>query len=31
MLQNATEYKSVKLSPDQDVNIQVISNKWKSI
>ena len=28
---NDTEYKSVKLTPDHDVNIQVTSSKWKSI
>ncbi len=28
---NGTEYKSVKLIPDHDVNIQVTSSKWESI
>ena len=27
---NNTEYKSVKITPDSDTIIEVISNRWKS-
>ena len=29
--ENGTEYKSLKIIPDSDINIQITSNKWKSI
>ena len=28
--ENNTEYKSVKITPDSDIIIEVTSNRWKS-
>ena len=29
--ENGTEYKSVKITPEDDIKIQVISSRWKLI
>ena len=29
-IENSTEYKSVKITPDRDTTIEVTSNRWMS-